>query len=186
MKLMLCAATAASLLLLGACRPAPAPGAAGDGSAAGSGASSASAAAAATGPSPEGTGTAVALANEPEGSAEAREPAPLPDLVALMRDVGYPDARPDDLARYVPVPPGAIGAAGSFAGVGGEVQVALIRYANANYVRPHLTDLEERRRVVPELAEAWAHDTTAVLHVRAADRATAQRVCDAVSARLGW
>lgn len=136
-------------------------------------------------PTAEGTGAAAVPTAEP-AAARAAEPAPLVDLVALMREVGFADARPEDLAQYVPVPPGAVGAAGSFAGPEGEVRVALIRYANPNYVRPHLSDLEERRRVIEQLAEAWANDATTVLHVKAIDRATAERVRDAIVARLGW
>ncbi len=111
---------------------------------------------------------------------------PPPDLVTLMRAIGFADAVPADLADFVHVPPGAEGEAGSFGGSDGEVRVALVRYPNPRYARPHRTDVEERRRVVPDLGEAVAQQGRFVVHVRAAQRSRADAVVAAIVEELGW
>ena len=132
----------------------------------------------------EGTGVGAT-----EGSTRwAAEAAPeqLPDLVAVMRSVGFPESASADLADFVPVPPGAEGVAGTFVEGSTEVRVAVILYPNEQYARPHVTDVEQRLRVVPGTPEAVRRSGTMVVHVRAADPARATEVADGVAAQLGW
>lgn len=111
---------------------------------------------------------------------------PMPDLLAVMRAVGWPEAEPQDLAAYVPVPPASEGQAGQFGSGDQEVGVALIRYPNPRYAQPHVVDVRERLRVAPTLPEAVAMHGRSVLHVRAANRQTAETVLTSIVARLAW
>jgi hypothetical protein len=177
-------------LSLAACPSASStPSAAGSGDPASSGVGAETAAAAApvapAGPRAEGTG-----AGATEGSARwlAEEDAadPLPDLVGLMRRAGFAEAGRADLAAFVPVPPGATGVAGTFSSPDGEVRVAVVAYPNEQYARPHQTDIEERRRVVADTAEAVARRGAVVLHVRAGDRAAADELAARLAREMGW
>lgn len=120
-----------------------------------------------------------------EAAAEPVEPPP-PPLVEIMRRVGYTDASEADLAEFVHLPPGADGEAGSFGDGAGEARVAFVRYPNPRYARPHVTDIMERRRLLPELGEAIVSDGRYVAHVRAANRATADAVADRIADSLAW
>jgi len=154
---------------------------------------------------PEGS-AASGSAGEPapEGSAEpsAGDPPPTtdevaevadtpevpepPPLVEIMRRAGYTDAADADLAEFVHVPPGAEGEAGSFGDGEGEARVAFVRYPNDRYARPHVTDVAERRRILPELGEAIVAEGRFVAHVRAVDRVTADAVANRIADSLGW
>lgn len=122
----------------------------------------------------------VAAPTEDAGTAAVEREQRLPDLVALMRAEGWPDATAAELLEFVPVPPGAEGHAGIFGREREQVRVALILYANERFARPHVTDVEERRRVVADLPEAVARSGRLVVHVRASSRGDAE----ALAARL--
>jgi hypothetical protein len=112
--------------------------------------------------------------------------SPPPGLVEMMRRAGYTDASQADLAEFVHLPPGADGEAGSFGDGQGEARVAFVRYANERYARPHVTDVLERRRILPGLGEAVASDGRYVIHVRAVDRVTADAIAARIADSLGW
>lgn len=159
----------------------------------GSGAGTAEGSATQAAPAPTAGPGIAAVADAGAAPAETRYAEPPadpteapPDLVTLMRAIGFADAMPADLADFVHVPPGAEGEAGSFGGSEGEVRVALVRYPNPRYARPHRTDVEERRRVVPDLGEAVAQQGRFVVHVRAAQRSRADQVVAAIVEELGW
>lgn len=132
---------------------------------------------------PAPAGVPAAGATDP---AAPPDEGPMPDLLAVMRAVGWPEAEPQDLAAYVPVPPASEGQAGQFGRGDQEVGVALIRYPNPRYAQPHVVDVRERLRVAPTLPEAVAMHGRSVLHVRAADRTTAETVLASIVARLAW
>jgi hypothetical protein len=133
----------------------------------------------------EGTGVG-ATEGSARWAAAAVATVDLPDLVALMRRSGYPEAGVAQLDEFVPVPPGARGVAGQFANATGEVRVAVLAYPNEHYARPHESDIRERRRVVPSTPEAVARNGSLVLHVRAADQVAADALVATLSRELSW
>lgn len=159
-------------------------------------------------PQEPGSGSGAAEAAPAEGSAPAAgadsagtpppaiaaPPAPdegsgvavPPSLPALMRRVGFVEAGPEDLAAFVHLPPGAEGQAGVFGEGDRAVRVALIAYPNPRYVAPHLSDVQERVRVLPNPREAAVAHDRFIVHVMAVDRATADEVAGRIAETLGW
>lgn len=133
-------------------------------------------------PGEDGTGAGDAAANDaPPAALE-----PPPSLPSVMRRAGFVEASPADLADFVHVPPGAEGQAGVFGEGERSVRVALIAYPNPRYVAPHLSDVQERARVLPDAREAAVASGRMIVHVMAVDGATAREVADRIAAVLGW
>lgn len=130
---------------------------------------------------------------EPEPEPEALDVGPdlaedlaPPTLPSLMRQAGFERASQADLADFVHLPPGAEGEAGVFGEGERAVRIALIAYPNPRYVRPHVTDVQERIRVLPNPREAVLHHHRWVVHLMAVDRATADESARRIQAVLGW
>ena len=115
----------------------------------------------------------------------AEELAP-PTLPSLMRQAGYDRASEASLADFVHVPPGAEGEAGVFGEGERAVRVAMIAYPNPRYVRPHVTDVQERIRVLPNPREAVLHHHRWVVHLMAVDKETADETAERLREVLGW
>ena len=109
-----------------------------------------------------------------------------PSLPSLMRQAGFERASEADLADFVHVPPGAEGEAGVFGEGDRAVRVALIAYPNPRYVRPHVTDVLERIRVLPNPREAVLYHHRWVVHLMAVDRATADETAARLLGVLRW
>ncbi|MFT6395565.1 MAG: hypothetical protein ACJAYU_000307 [Bradymonadia bacterium] len=103
-----------------------------------------------------------------------------------MRQAGFERASEADLADFVHLPPGAEGEAGVFGEGNRAVRIALISYPNPRYVRPHVTDVQERIRVLPNPREAVLHHHRWVVHLMAVDRATADDTAERIRTVLGW
>jgi len=103
-----------------------------------------------------------------------------------MRRIGYETAGEADLAEFVHVPPGARGESGVFGSGEHQVRVALIEYPNPRYVRPHLSDVQERVRVLPSAREAVLAHERWIVHVMAADLATAELTRSRIAEALFW
>ncbi len=109
-----------------------------------------------------------------------------PTLPSLMRQAGFERASAADLAEFVHLPPGAEGEAGVFGEGERAVRIALIAYPNPRYVRPHVTDVRERIRVLPNPREAVLHHHRWVVHLMAVDRATADEAAERIRNVLAW
>lgn len=134
-------------------------------------------------PEPEASAEELPATSETHDAVEESAP---PELLVVMRAIGYADAQPSDLAEFVPVPPGATGEAGNFGDGEREVSVALLRYPNPRYARPHVTDVQERRLVLPATGEAVISDGRFVIHIMATNRETADAVASALASELDW
>ena len=135
-------------------------------------------------PQPHAEPSAQASEAEPDAGPEREVARTLPDLVALMRGAGWPDASPAELLDFVPVPPGAVGQAAIFGSGTEQVRVAVILYANDRFAQPHRTDVEERRRLLPDLPEAVAQLGPLVVHVRASERERAEALAAELADRI--
>ncbi|MCB9506927.1 MAG: hypothetical protein H6698_04345 [Myxococcales bacterium] len=123
--------------------------------------------------------------NPAPGAAHAAVTEP-PPLAGLMARVGFDPDGAAALDDFVHLPPGATGESGEFRRGTDTVRVALIRYPNPRFAAPHVTDIDERRRVLPHPHEAVASRDRFVVHVVARDLATADAVARDVSVALGW
>jgi hypothetical protein len=141
-----------------------------------------------------GSGTAPPRADAADavvaGAADASPAAAaddVPPLESLMRRAGY--ARQEELAMdaFVPVPPGARAEAGTFGAPGGETaRVLLVVYANRHFARPHVTDVLERRRLLPSQGDAVLSLDAVVVQIATGDRAAADALADRLQQLLGW
>jgi len=114
------------------------------------------------------------------------EREPPPPLEEWMRAVGYTDRSEIALDQFVHTPPGATGEAGTFGRGDQTVRVASIAYPNERYARPHVTDIEERMRLLPESGDAVAAHGRFVIQVSASSRERADEVRDAMVQHAGW
>ena len=103
-----------------------------------------------------------------------------------MRRIGFIEADSADLTEFAHLPPGAEGQAGAFGEGERVVRVASIAYPNPRYVAPHLTDVRERIRVLPNPREAVLAQDRWIIHIMARDLDTANEVRDGLAATLGW
>lgn len=122
---------------------------------------------------------------EPRQADTAELLAP-PSLPSLMRQAGYDRASEANLADFVHVPPGAEGEAGTFGEGQNAVRVALIAYPNPRYVRPHVTDVRERTRVLAEAREAVLFHHRWVVHIVAVDHERVEEAEERIRRVLGW
>lgn len=137
------------------------------------------------------TGAATEAAGRPAGRgpasaaavSSATEPPPLPNL---MTRLGFESDGTAALDDFVHLPPGATGESGEFRRGTDTVRVALIRYPNPRFAAPHVTDIDERRRVLPHPHEAVASYDRFVVHIVARDLETADAVARQASDALGW
>jgi hypothetical protein len=119
-------------------------------------------------------------------SAAAPETVAAPELQALMRRAGFTPAGEADVAEFVPVPPGATAEAGSFVAGERTVRVVVVAYPNPRYARPHVTDVLERRRLVPSAGDAVLSRGPVVVQVHGATRADADETAAALQRLLEW
>jgi hypothetical protein len=156
--------------------------------------------------SASGSGVAVEVAPQAGGSAPVQAPAEapaagsgttpgdgssaaaidVPSLESLMRRAGFGgagQARPDE---FVPVPPGATAEAGTFDNAERSVRAVLVRYPNARYARPHVTDVLERRRLLPQSGDAVLSQGPVVIQLQAATRDVADTLANELQRLLEW
>lgn len=121
-----------------------------------------------------------------EAETDTSEELAPPTLPSLMRQAGYEHASEAALSDFVHVPPGAEGEAGTFGEGANAVRVALIAYPNPRYVRPHVTDVLERARVLEEARETVLSHHRWVVHIVAVDRERADDAAARLARVLGW
>jgi hypothetical protein len=134
-------------------------------------------------PSGEGSGSA-SVPGSAEGSAAAA--ADVPSLESLMRRAGFGGAGQVRADEFVPVPPGATAEAGTFDNAERSVRAVLVRYPNARYARPHVTDVLERRRLLPQSGDAVLSQGAVVIQLQAATRVVADTLANELQRLLDW
>jgi hypothetical protein len=135
----------------------------------------------------EGSATRDADGSSSAGSEGSSNPViEVPSLDSLMRRAGFGGAgqvRPDE---FVPVPPGATAEAGSFDNAERSVRAVLVRYPNPRYARPHVTDVLERRRLLPQSGDAVLSRGAVVIQLQAATRESADALAAELQRLLEW
>lgn len=110
----------------------------------------------------------------------------VPSLESLMRRAGFAGAGEARADEFVPVPPGATAEAGSFDNAERSVRAVLVRYPNPRYARPHVTDVLERRRLLPQSGDAVLSRGPVVIQVQAATREIADGLAVELQRLLEW
>lgn len=103
-----------------------------------------------------------------------------------MRRAGFAGAGEARADEFVPVPPGATAEAGSFDNAERSVRAVLVRYPNPRYARPHVTDVLERRRLLPQSGDAVLSRGAVVIQLQAATREIADGLAVELQRLLEW
>jgi hypothetical protein len=132
-----------------------------------------------------GDGSATQTAEQPSPGT-ALSDVPRVDLESLLLRAGY--AAGDEIAvdEFVPVPPGAVANAATFGRDGLDARILVVSYPNPQYARPHVTDVLERRALLPTGGDAVLARGTEVIQLRMLDRAAADQLAEELRVLLQW
>lgn len=120
-----------------------------------------------------------AVVNDPD-------PEPAVDLAVLLTRAGFVAQGELQVDEFVPVPPGATATAATFGRGDWTARAVLVRYPNPQYARPHVTDVLERRALVPDSGDAVLARANTVLQLRLGSRTQADALVEELRVLLQW
>ncbi len=124
-----------------------------------------------------------------EASTEAAptgEGVPPVDLQSLLRRAGFVPGEEIAVDEFVPVPPGATASAATFGRDAQQARIVAVNYPNPQYARPHVTDVLERRALLPMGGDAVLARGSQVIQLRLLDREQADELAEELRVLLQW
>ena len=119
------------------------------------------------------------------GAAEQQSQTPV-DLEALLTRAGFVAQGELRVDEFVPVPPGATATAATFGRADSTARAVLVQYPNPRYARPHVTDVLERRALMPDSGDAVLARGSTVIQLRMGNRAQADALAEELRVLLQW
>ena len=129
--------------------------------------------------------------DEPQALAAEPPPARAPErsveeILAVWINAGATQEEGEPADRFAPTPPGAQAQTARFTLEGGAFSVAVFLYPSERFAHPHHMDVRERIRLLPQRGEAVVASGGSLVHLVAADAATARREATRAATALGW
>lgn len=122
----------------------------------------------------------------PSSTADVAEEAAPIELESLLRRAGFEPGDEIEVYEFVPVPPGATASAATFGRGTLEARIVAVNYPNPQYARPHVTDVLERRALLPTGGDAVLARGSQVIQLRLLEREAADALADELRVLLQW